>query len=325
VLHDTAPDLAFVNASENRALRLDNYTSTLQSIIKAFAYRQISVLISVDATTKAGTNISEEGYLHAIDKLTSSLCTSSYWNVLGLDLRSESGQNTTWGDGSATDFRAAATRIGNRMLQGCPSWLVFVRGIHESDDHLETGETYGFDAWSRGGGLSKTKEFPVTLSIPDKVVYAPHFYLPGVVPSANDVYTQRDSATELSDAELQETVRDAFDRMIGQLATEPERPAIVLSGFGGLYLEDKSSYRTSQRTVDYTVKLISEALGLIGGYAWALNPETSFTRHGQAAQEGLVTSDWRTANEPYLEALESLNEIPHLSATQCFPLNSSRR
>jgi hypothetical protein len=54
------------------------------------------------------------------------LHSASYWNVLGLDLKNEPWQ-ATWGDGGATDFRLGATKIGNRMLAGCPQW--YVRGL----------------------------------------------------------------------------------------------------------------------------------------------------------------------------------------------------
>jgi len=35
----------------------------------------------------------------------------------------------SWGFGRATDWDRAAARLGNRVLQLCPRWLIFVEGV----------------------------------------------------------------------------------------------------------------------------------------------------------------------------------------------------
>lgn len=315
VLNSTAPSNTFAKASEARALHLDAYTSTLQSIIEGLAYRQISVLISMDALPRAD-DISEERYFQAIDKLTSSLCTSQYWNVLGLDLKSgDSSTNGASRDSTATDFRAAATRIGNRMLEGCPNWLAFVQDIRESEQWTSppAGEKYGLDAWS-GGGLSEVEGFSVTLSIPDKVVYAPHY---DAHPAR--YFEEEDGVTELSDEEVQENIKDAFDLLFGHLAKEAESPAFVLGEFAGLFSEEEHPQTTSQRTVGYIVKLISESNVFAGGYVGTLDSDgsLSFSQDQRVpVEEG--SSDARTVNEPYLDVLKPLDVMPNLSTLQCF-------
>ena len=91
--------------------------------------------------------------------------------VIGIDLHNEPHGAATWGDGNpATDWRAAAERGGNAVLQANPDWLIFVEGVeHQADDWY----------WW-GGNLSLAGQLPVDLSVPHKLVYEAHDYGPGV-------------------------------------------------------------------------------------------------------------------------------------------------
>jgi endoglucanase len=91
--------------------------------------------------------------------------------VIGADLDNEPHGAATWGDGNPqTDWRAAAERAGNAVLQANPDWLIFVEGIeHQANDWY----------WW-GGNLSLAGQLPVQLSRPDKLVYEAHDYGPGV-------------------------------------------------------------------------------------------------------------------------------------------------
>jgi endoglucanase len=91
--------------------------------------------------------------------------------VIGIDLHNEPHGPATWGDGNpATDWRAAAERGGDAVLQANPDWLIFVEGIeHQADDWY----------WW-GGNLSLAGLLPVELSVPNKLVYEAHDYGPEV-------------------------------------------------------------------------------------------------------------------------------------------------
>jgi endoglucanase len=91
--------------------------------------------------------------------------------VIGADLHNEPHGAATWGDGNPqTDWRAAAERAGNAVLQANPDWLIFVEGIeHQADDWY----------WW-GGNLALAGQLPVELSVPNKLVYEAHDYGPGV-------------------------------------------------------------------------------------------------------------------------------------------------
>ena len=85
--------------------------------------------------------------------------------VIGNDLRNElrpdetHGLMPTWGSGvEANDWRMAAERAGNEVLKYNSRSLVFVQGI------------------SFANNLKNVKDKPLTLSVPNKLVYSAHVY-----------------------------------------------------------------------------------------------------------------------------------------------------
>jgi endoglucanase len=91
--------------------------------------------------------------------------------VIGADLHNEPHGPATWGDGNAaTDWRAAAERAGNAVLQANPDWLIFVEGI----------EHQGNDWYWWGGDLAPAAQYPVEFAVANRLVYEAHDYGPGV-------------------------------------------------------------------------------------------------------------------------------------------------
>lgn len=87
--------------------------------------------------------------------------------VIGADLHNEPHTPADWGSGSmTTDWRLAAERAGNAILAVNPDWLIFVEGI----DCFQGNCTW----W--GGQLAGAQQFPVQLSVPNKLVYSAHEY-----------------------------------------------------------------------------------------------------------------------------------------------------
>jgi endoglucanase len=78
--------------------------------------------------------------------------------VIGADLRNEPRGDATWGGSSADDWPAAAQQAGDDILSIDPHWLIFVEGVN-----------YALD-------LSGVASLPVTLSVPDQLVYEVHDY-----------------------------------------------------------------------------------------------------------------------------------------------------
>ena len=79
--------------------------------------------------------------------------------VVGADLRNELCSGATWGGSDPKlDWRAAAERGGNAVLDANPRLLIMVEGPQYSTD---------FVAFAR---------LPLTLKVPDRLVYSPHAY-----------------------------------------------------------------------------------------------------------------------------------------------------
>lgn len=89
--------------------------------------------------------------------------------VIGADLTNEPHGAATWGDDNPrTDWRLAAERLGNAILEANPDWLIVVEGIQYVD-----GDGYWW-----GGNLSAAGRAPVRLSRPEQLVYSAHDYGP---------------------------------------------------------------------------------------------------------------------------------------------------
>lgn len=121
-------------------------------------------------------------------------------NVIGMDLRNEphwvnptvpSGANrwqpsscalyvqyAHWGPCNglnidSTDWAQAATTAGNMLLGLNPNWLIFVEGGSTYPQDTQ-GTVYTQDGW--GQNLQGVATDPISLSVPNRVVYSPHDY-----------------------------------------------------------------------------------------------------------------------------------------------------
>ncbi|KAF0685178.1 Aste57867_22880 [Aphanomyces stellatus] len=333
LVNNVMPNKNMINVAQNRAFDVGSYLGLLKSVISTLAFRQISVLISLHTLTptdSGGTwfsgDISKDTYLSAVDILTKNLCNGKYWNVIGLDLKNEP-HEATWGDGGPKDFQQGATTIGNRMLLNCPQWLAFVEGVVGTHTMPLQGKSVTYYDWW-GGGLQNAGLVPVVLSIPNKVVYAPHYYTPAVYPQS---YLYDAGAVvgsggvligykELSDAALRTNIQATMNDMFGYLATTQDS-AILLGEFGGLYATDKHPHKTTKRCTDFTMQ-VAMGPGWSGGYIWSLNPESAY-QYNPADQlgnfvEGVLNIDWQSINTDYLNALKPMDQMANLRPLPCF-------
>ncbi|KAL4156933.1 hypothetical protein PRNP1_005959 [Phytophthora ramorum] len=337
ILTNKTPESTLINTAENRAISIKNYRSLLKSLIKALAYRQIGVLISLHTLTSTDNgglwysdNITQSDYLDAVDTLTGDLCSNTYWNVIGLDLKNEPYEGT-WGDGEDTDWREGAQTIGNRMLKGCSNWMGFVEGIYASHTLTIDDTDYSFYDWY-GSGLQKANEYPVEFTTDNKVVYAPHYYTPAVYPQSY-LYgggTSGDNGeltdyVELSNSSLKTRISSTMDEMFGFIA-DNQSAAMLLGEFGGLYSSDLHPELTTQRCTDFSIDIMLEN-GWAGGFVWSLNPESAYQYNPADTYgtftEGVLEDDWLTANSGFLEGLVAMNDLENLRMMPCFETEES--
>ncbi|RLN52498.1 hypothetical protein BBJ28_00010628 [Nothophytophthora sp. Chile5] len=337
ILTNQEPETSLINTAENSAISVKNYMSLLKSLVKALAYRNIGVLISMHTLTSTddgglwySDTITEDDFLDAIDTLTSNLCSETYWNIIGIDLKNEP-YEATWGDGADTDWLVGAKTIGDRIMGGCSNWLGFVEGIYAEHSLTIDDTEYDFYDWY-GSGLQNANDYPLTFNVSNKVVYAPHYYTPAVYPQAYfyDGGTADDNGAltdyvELSNTSLKERVKATMDEMFGFIA-DNDSAALLLGEFGGLYATDLHPDLTTQRCTDYSIDIMVEN-GWSGGFVWSLNPESAYQYNPADTYgtftEGVIDDDWLTANSVFLEGLVAMNDLEHLRTFPCFEVEDS--
>ncbi|KAF0714679.1 Aste57867_3754 [Aphanomyces stellatus] len=338
ILENKPLEANIINRVTNRALDMSSYIHLLQSIVKGLGYRSISVLISMHTLNRMndagslwyGKGFTEDQFMTAIDVLTKNLCSDTYWNILGIDVKNEPFAGS-WGDGEKADFKAGAERIAARMLRGCPKWMAFVEGINQQHEIVLDGKEYGYYDWF-GGGLHSAKKFPPTFVTDNKLVYAPHYYTPAVFPQYylyGGGNVTKDSAIanyiELDTPTLKGRVKATMYDMFGYLNAN-KGPAVLLGEFAGLYTKDAHPMKTTQRCTDLTIEIAVEE-GYAGAYMWSLNPESAYQFNPSDKPgtyiEGLLELDWRTPNKPFLTAMKGLDHLKDLKPMPCFPIEKA--
>ena len=195
--------------------------------------------------------------------------------VIGADLSNEPRGRATWGSGDPkTDWRLAAERAGNAVLEENPHLLVFVEGIESYE-----GENYWW-----GGNLQGVRNAPVRLSVPNRLVYSPHDYGPAISEQG-----------WFWDARYPANLPAVWDRHWGYIHAEGIAP-VVVGEFGGHSVGDDRDGQWQRSLIAYL-----EARD-IGALVWSLNPGWD--------TGGILREDWRTVEGAKHEAYRQLLSAP---------------
>ncbi|MDO9713754.1 Calx-beta domain-containing protein [Paracraurococcus lichenis] len=197
--------------------------------------------------------------------------------VIGADLANEPHGAATWGDGSANDWAAAATRAGNAIQSVNSDWLVIVEG---------TGQNYWW-----GGDLSGVASHPVTLNKPGHVVYSTHDY-------PNSVYPQ----PWFSGSAFPNNLEQVFDQHWGYVYRQNIAPVFV-GEFGTKMTDPKdlqwltklTAYLGGDFNADGTSDIAAGQQGISWSW-WSWNPDSGDTG-------GILNDDWTTVNQNKVDAL----------------------
>ncbi|XRQ13663.1 cellulase family glycosylhydrolase [Actinomadura welshii] len=191
--------------------------------------------------------------------------------VIGADLHNEPHESACWGCGDqARDWRLAAERAGNAILDANPDWLIIVEGV----------ETHEGDPYWWGGNLQGAAQYPVRLDVPNRLVYSAHDY-------ATSVHEQ----PWFEDASFPSNLAGIWDKNWGYLHKNDVAP--VLLGEFGTTLSDPRD-QTWLRTL---MAYLGEGTGGISFTFWSWNPNSGDTG-------GILTGDWTTvdtAKQSYLD------------------------
>ncbi|MEU7872189.1 cellulase family glycosylhydrolase [Dactylosporangium sp. NPDC049140] len=208
--------------------------------------------------------------------------------VIGADLFNEphadgtepNGTGSCWGCGDTTkDWRLAAERIGNAVLQTNPNWLIFVEGV-SCDGNGGSPNVYdnvpddpmACDWW--GGNLSKAGTYPVRLNVANRLVYSAHDY--GI-----SVY---DRQPWFKDSNFPNNLPDVWDHFWGYLYKQNIAPVLV--GEFGSTLQNPLDTQWLTKLMAY---MGSGTNGMSFTY-WSWNPDSGDTG-------GIVGDDWITVNQ----------------------------
>ena len=193
--------------------------------------------------------------------------------IIGADLANEPHGPATWGDGNpSTDWRLAAERAGDAVLAVNPNWLIIVEGI----------EQYHGDSYWWGGNLEGAAQYPVHLSVPDKLVYSAHDYGP-------EIYVQSWlNAPKPSD--LAPTLPAVWQKHWAYL--QKLGVPVYLGEFGG-YSMGQDAEGVWQRTLVSFLKT-----NQISYTYWAWNPDSGDTG-------GILQNNWKTVNQSKMDVLNS--------------------
>ena len=210
--------------------------------------------------------------------------------VVGFDLHNEphadgtepNGTGACWGCGDVTrDWRLAAERGGNAVLQANPDLLIVVEGIS-----CPSGATPNFwdnipdpDCGWWGGNLTMAGQFPVRLSNPKKLVYSAHDY-------GMSVFNQQ---RWFIDPTFPATLQPFWRSMWGYLVEQNIAP-VLLGEFGSTLADPKDSV--------WLPALLSYAktVGMSWTY-WSLNPNSGDTK-------GLLLDDWNTIDHVRYDVIQ---------------------
>ena len=216
--------------------------------------------------------------------------------VIGIDLHNEphadgtepAGTGACWGCGdTARDWRLAAERGGNAVLQANPNWLIVVEGVScTSGGNANVWDSIPDEpcGWW-GGNLTKAKDYPVRLSAQNKLVYSAHEY-------AISVYHQ----AWFDDPTFPANLPAIWDTFFGYLVKQNIAP-VLLGEFGSTLADPKDAVWLKE-----LMKYMGTGTSGMNFTYWSWNPNSGDTG-------GIVSDDWVTVNQakqailqPYLIA-----------------------
>lgn len=198
-------------------------------------------------------------------------------NVIGADLKNEPHGIASWGTYDlTTDWRLAAERAGNAILEIAPHWLIVVEGVENN----VPGQQLPIH-W-QGGNLEGVKRYPVRLSRPQQLVYSPHEYGAGVF-----------NQPWFSEATFPNNLERRWEIGFHYIATQNIAP-IWIGEFGGRQVDTRSKEGIWQRKL---VDFIGQK-NLSFTY-WSWNPNSDDTG-------GILLDDWKTIDRPKQDLLNQL-------------------
>ncbi|MET7681513.1 cellulase family glycosylhydrolase [Streptomyces sp. NPDC005423] len=199
--------------------------------------------------------------------------------VIGIDLHNEPHDPACWGCGdTSVDWRLAAQRAGDAVLSVNPDLLVFVEGV----------QTYsGVSGWW-GGNLMGAGQYPVQLTVANRVVYSAHDYATSVA-----------QQSWFSDPTFPANMPGVWDKYWGYLFKQNIAPVWV--GEFGTTLQSTVDQKWLAALVTYLRPTGTYGADSFSWTFWAWNPNSGDTG-------GILKDDWATVDsvkDGYLASIKA--------------------
>ncbi|MEV4560351.1 cellulase family glycosylhydrolase [Kitasatospora sp. NPDC049285] len=199
--------------------------------------------------------------------------------VVGIDLHNEPHDPACWGCGDTTvDWRLAAQRGGEAVLAANPKLLIFVEGV----------QTFNGSSYWWGGNLQGAGQYPVQLSVPNRVVYSAHDYATSVA-----------QQTWFSDPSFPANMPGIWDKNWGYLFNQNLAPVWV--GEFGTTLQSAVDQTWLKAIVQYLRPTATSGADSFQWTFWSWNPNSGDTG-------GILNDDWTTVNtvkDGYLASIKA--------------------
>lgn len=336
ILNGGTPNLTYyLDDYSSPELNVTTYMGMIKAVVKSLAKQQIAVLLDIhklDPTYSDGVgesiwytdDFSVQDLEDTFTMLTDELCSDNYYNIIGVDIKNEPSDGCWPEDNddsycdSDLNWPQAAATFGDVILEGCSNWLIFVEGVYGKSNTIEVdGTTFTYNDWE-GSSLENASSNPVSLSVDNKLVYAPHFYSPSVYPSSyffessdvdDNTFTEYDNDDD-GNTTLQDIVYKVLDNAFGSTMNDTGVPTLY-GEFGGIYGEAEDlTYKTSSRVIEDLISY-ADAYGMAGGFAWSLNPDSAYSFNDEYEEDGFTyglykTSEWVEYHSDYSTTLQKL-------------------
>lgn len=201
--------------------------------------------------------------------------------VVGIDLHNEPHDPACWGCGdTSTDWRLAAQRGGNAVLAANPNLLIFVEGV----------QTFNGNSTWWGGNLQGVAQYPVQLSVANRVVYSAHEYATSVA-----------SQPWFSDPSFPSNMSGIWDKNWGYIFNQNIAPVWV--GEFGSTLQSTTDQTWLKTLVQYLRPTSQYGADSFSWTYWSWNPDSGDTG-------GILKDDWTTVDtnkDGYLTSIKSPN------------------
>lgn len=199
--------------------------------------------------------------------------------VVGIDLHNEPHDPACWGCGDASlDWRLAAQRAGNAVLGINPDLLIFVEGVQTFN---------GVSGWW-GGNLMGVAQYPVQLSVANRVVYSAHDYATSVA-----------QQSWFSDPSFPANMPGIWDKYWGYIFKQNIAPVWV--GEFGTTLASTVDQKWLAALVSYLRPTSTYGADSFHWTFWSWNPNSGDTG-------GILKDDWQTVDtvkDGYLASIKA--------------------